>query len=107
MDAKREVFLIFSGLIGREEAQEGFNYKDGEIPKAGIGNKNEKIISELTEDEQAALRLMDYVSDHNLVKNGELFRLYNIFWSTIRTRYGFTEGGDLGVRLGKYLVLCE
>ena len=105
--AKAETLSIFSNLIGREEIEKGLSYKDGENLKAEIDKTNERVIAELAEDEQFFFRLMVYVSDQNLVDSGEHFRLWMTFWSTVRARYGFTEGGDLGIRLGRYLVLCR
>ena len=104
-DQKVEVLSLFSNLIGREEVEKGLSYEDGESLKAEIDNVNERVIAKLTEDEQIFFRLMVYISDQNLAENGECLRLWIIFWSIIRTRYGFTKCGDLGVRYGTDLVL--
>jgi hypothetical protein len=105
-ERKAELLSIFSNLIGREEVEKGLSYEDGESLKAEIGHANERVIAKLTEDEQIFFRLMVYISDQNLVAGGEHFRLWITFWSIVRARYGFTKGGDLGVRHGTYLVLC-
>lgn len=104
---KEETRSIFSNLIGREEVEKGLSYEDGESLKAEIDSTNERVIAELTVDEQSFFRLMVYVSDQGLVDSRERFRLWMTFWRAIRGRYDFTEGGDLGIRLGRYLVLCR
>jgi len=107
IEPKAETLSIFSNLIGREEVEKGLSYEDGESLKAEIDKTNERVIAELKEDEQLFFHLMVYVSEQSVVDSGEHFRLWMTFWSTIRERYGFTKAGDLGIRLGKYLVLCE
>ncbi len=107
IEGKTETLLIFSNLIGTEEVEKGLSYEEGKNLETEIDKINERVIAELTEEEQLFFRLMVYVSDQSLVDSREQFRLWMTFWSKIRAIYGFTESGDLGIRLGRYLVLCE
>ena len=65
-------------------------------------DKGEKIIAELDEDEKLFSDLMHYVEktegERGNVDAMMGLALSESFWVTVRSRYGYTDHGDLGLR---------
>ena len=63
----------------------------------------DKVLGELTREEQGFLRCMGYVLEEKVVDPLKFMALHETFWTTIRSLRDLPSG-DLTVKGGKYIV---
>ncbi len=70
--------------------------------EAPLTNKD-KVLGELTLEEQGFLRCMGYILEEKVIDPLKLIALHETFWTTVRSLHDLPSG-DLTVKEGKYIV---
>ena len=66
-------------------------------------NNKDKVLGELSPEEQGFLRCMGYVFEEKVVDSSRAGALYETFWSTVRMLHD-VPWNDLAVKEGRYIV---
>ena len=66
-------------------------------------SNRDRVLAELTQEEQGFLRCMGYASEEKVVDILRLRALYEIFWGIVRKQHNLPPS-DLTIREGKYVV---
>ncbi len=89
----------------------GFNQKEAEACMIWTHpqlvsplRSGEKVLAELTPEEQAFFRCMGYAFEEKEVDPLRLIALHDTFWTIVRNLHGLPSNDDLTVKEGKYVV---
>ncbi len=63
----------------------------------------DRIVAELTKEEEGLLRCMGYAQDVKVIDRLRLTALYEIFWGAVIDQHDLSSG-DLAVKESKYVV---
>ncbi len=68
--------------------------------------KNDKVLAELTPEEQGFLRCMDYTSEKKVVDTLRLRAVYETFWGSVRSQHDLPSS-SLILKEGRYVVAAD
>jgi hypothetical protein len=106
MDPRRidveDVKSVFKEVgIAPEECDRCMKWTSPELDKPLT--KEDKILAELTREEQGFFRCMGYVAEAKVIDTLQLRALYQTFWNTVRGLHDL-PAADLTIKGGKYIV---
>ena len=87
--------------LGPEECNRCMEWSSPELNKPLTGQ--DKVLAELSPEEEGFLRCMGYVYQEKEVHPFRLMALHETFWKTVRTLHNLPQT-DLTVKEGRYIV---
>ena len=101
INAEDVKFVLKKVGLGPEESNYCMGWISPDLNEPLMGK--DRILAELTPEEEGFLRCMGYVYAKKEVHPFRLMALHETFWKTIRNLHHLPSG-DLAVKAGKYIV---